>query len=166
MLLRFLLASFVFSGCGGLAFEPKDGGGDSGPFGRGGDGSDENDFVNPQCPDAGEPQQEVTCNVFDPNGCVGSSCCRPGESCYPVVIPPQAPCEPETYGAFCIQSGVGTQGASCGDTTNCAGGFVCLITGATTQCAKMCDLEGADGHGCPDGFVCEPIDIPGFSACL
>jgi hypothetical protein len=154
-------------GCGGKVSTDDDAGDDSGPLGRGQDAGDGNNgYVNPKCPDAGAPIHEVTCNVFDPHGCVGTSCCDPGSACYPLVIPPMAQCEPETYGAFCIQAGVGTQGAACGSATQCAGGFVCLITGTTTQCAKMCDLQGSLGHGCNDGFVCQPIDIPGFAACL
>jgi hypothetical protein len=155
----------VAAACGGLAVEPNDAGGDSGPYGRNPDAGDGNNYINPQCPDAGAPPNQVTCNVFDPNGCIGAVCCGPGQACYPVVQPPQGPCQTESYGAFCLQSGTGTQGAPCGDTVNCAGGYVCLITGSSTECAKMCDLQN-DGHGCPDGFDCQPIDIPGFSACL
>jgi hypothetical protein len=162
----FLTLVVIATGCGGLATERYDAGDDSGPFGRGQDGSDGNSYISPSCPEAGPPPSEITCNVFDPNGCVGGVCCDPGQACYPVVVPPDMPCQTETYGAVCLGAGVGTQGAPCGQTDNCAGGFVCLITGATTQCAQMCDLQGTDGHGCSDGYICEPIDIPGFAACL
>ena len=158
-----LLTSCALVACGGLAAGPDDASDDQGPFGRNPDGSDGNSYIDPHCPEASTPPNDITCNVFE-NGCIGTECCPAGSACYPVVIPPSGPCTTESYGAYCIQSGTGTQGASCGGSAECAGGFVCLITGANTQCAKMCDLEGS--HNCPDGFVCEPIDIPGFSACL
>jgi hypothetical protein len=160
----FATAAILVASCGGKAIGPAQVD-DSGIFGRNADSSDDgNNYVNPKCPDAGTPPVDDTCNVFDPNGCIGESCCPPDSACYPVVIPPQGPCDTETYGSFCLQVGTGTQGASCDGTENCAGGFVCLITGASTQCAQMCSLDGS--HGCPSGFVCEPIDVTGFAACL
>ena len=151
----------TLAACGGKAIGPDDGGDDSGPFGRGGDAGDgSNNYVNPHCPDAGTPPNEITCDVFTNVGC------DPGFACSPAVVPPQGPCEPETYGSFCFQEGTGTQGATCGSSIGCAAGYVCLITGTDTQCARMCALDGSNGHTCPDGFVCQPIDVPGFSACL
>jgi len=155
----------LLAACGGKAIPPDQNGDDSGPFGRGQDSGDGgNNYVNPECPDVGAPVRQDTCNVYDPNGCIGGNCCPSGSACYPVVIPPGAACTPEVYGSFCITAGVGTQGSDCSGTDNCAGGFVCLITGASTQCAQMCDPS--QGHVCAEGFVCEPIDVPGFSACL
>lgn len=152
---------FILTSCGGKTISPPNDGADAGPFGRGGDAGDGgNSYVDPHCPDAGAPLRDIQCDVFDP------STCDPGSACFPAVIPPQAPCEPETYGAFCFQAGTGTQGAQCGSTGSCAPDYVCLITGTDTQCARMCALDGSNGHTCPDGFVCEPIDVPGFAACL
>jgi len=155
------LVFVVVAACGGKAL-PPDGTGtddDSGTFGREPDGSsDGNGFVDPHCPDAGTPQVDQECDVFLQN-------CDVGEACYPFDIPPKKACQSEVYGTFCAQVGSGTQGSACDNGAGCGAGFVCLITGANTSCAKMCDLGGT-AHGCPDGFVCEPIDIPGFSACL
>lgn len=149
-----------FVACGGKAI-PPDGTrtDDSGTFGREPDASkDGNGFVDPHCPDAAPPQVDDECDVFSQN-------CGAGEACYPFDIPPKKACQSEVYGTFCAQVGSGTQGSACDNGGTCAAGYVCLITGANTSCAKMCDLGGTT-HGCPDGFVCEPIDIPGFSACL
>jgi hypothetical protein len=151
----------ILCACGGLAIETQDASDDAGPYGREPDGAlsgDSNTYVDPKCPEAGAPQTEIDCNIYDPNSC------PQGAACYPGDIPPEHECESEVYGEFCLQVGAGTQGAACDNTAGCAAGFVCLITGATTQCARDCDLDGP--HGCDDGFVCEPIDIPGFAACL
>jgi hypothetical protein len=155
-----LVVTALLAACGGKTITPNNTGDDAGMFGRGPDSGDgSNGYIDPRCPDVGAPMTAVECDVFDP------STCNPGEACSPAVIPPQAPCEPETYGAFCFMAGVGTQGASCSGTANCAAGYVCLITGTSTQCARMCSLDSND-HPCADGYVCEPIDVPGFSACL
>lgn len=150
----------AFAACGGKAI-PPDGTNDddSGTFGREPDASsDGNGFVDPHCPDAAPPTVDNTCDVFEQN-------CQAGEACYPFDVPPKKACQSEVYGTFCAEVGSGTQGSACDNGAGCGTGFVCLITGANTSCAKMCDLGGTD-HGCPDGFVCEPIDIPGFAACL
>jgi hypothetical protein len=157
--LVFLLLG-AFAACGGKAI-PPDGTSDddSGTFGREPDASsDGNGFVDPHCPDAAPPEVDNTCDVFAQN-------CQAGQACYPFDVPPKKACQSEVYGTFCAEVGSGTQGSACDNGAGCATGFVCLITGANTSCAKMCDLGGTD-HGCPDGFVCEPIDIPGFAACL
>jgi hypothetical protein len=150
----------LLAACGGKALPSDDTSSEAGSYGRGpdGGGSDGNSYVDPQCPDAGAPQTVTECNMFGPSGC------PPGEACYPASIPPKHACESEVYGSFCLEQGVGTQGSACDNTAGCAAGFVCLITGTATQCARLCDL--GSGHGCLDGFVCEPIDVPGFSACL
>ncbi len=160
MFLRLMCVLLCVSSCGGIAIQTDDAGDDAGPYGRQPDGAspDSNNFVDPKCPDAGSPQRVNECDIYDPNSCGA------GEACYPADIPPKQECTTEVYGQFCLQVGTGTQGAPCDNTAGCATGFVCLITGATTQCARDCDLNGP--HGCADGFVCEPIDIPGFAACL
>jgi hypothetical protein len=158
--LLFLIAIFP-AACGGKAIPPDGTDPDAGSFGRGPEGgsADGNGYVDPHCPDAAPPPVSINCDVFDPKSCLS------GEACYPMVIPPKYKCQSETYGAFCASQGTGTQGSPCGSGSGCAGGFVCLITGASTECAKMCEF-GSGTHSCPDGFVCEPIDIPGFAACL
>jgi hypothetical protein len=161
--LRWLLFSGVVlaAACGGKTLSSDDTTDDSGTFGRQPDGStDGNTYVDPQCPDAGSPQTVIECDIFGPNTC------GPGEACYPASIPPRHPCESEIYGAFCLGVGSGTQGSSCDNTLGCAPGYVCLITGTSTQCAELCELGGGGTHGCAEGYVCEPIDVPGFSACL
>ena len=146
--------------CGGKSISPDDGDADAGAYGRGGDGGGDgsNGYVDPHCADAAPPPSDITCDVFD------QKACGAGKGCFPAVIPPQYECETETYGSFCLSAGAGKQGSPCGDTEGCAAGFVCLITGSTTECAALCSLGGTTG--CSNGFVCEPIDVPGFSACL
>ncbi len=151
----------IAAACGGKTLGTAgSGSGDAGSYGRGPDGGDggSNGYVDPTCADAGAPPVDQQCDVFT------NAPCAPDEACYPVALPPQGKCQTETYGSFCEAAGTGTQGAPCDNTVGCAAGFVCLITGANTQCARMCDLSGS--HDCPQGFVCEPIDVPGFSACL
>jgi hypothetical protein len=55
------------------------------------------------------------------------------------------------------------QGETCSSALDCAGGFICVITGAGTSCAQYCDL-GKTG-GCPEGYVCEPLDVSGMGVC-
>ncbi len=155
-----MMTSGLAASCGGKTLGGGNGqNGDAGPYGRGPDSGDgSNGYVDPQCPDAGTPPVLNDCDVFT------NVPCAPGEACYPMAIPPQEQCQTETYGAFCDQVGTGTQGAPCDNGAGCAAGFVCLITGANTSCAHMCDLSGQ--HDCPSGFVCEPIDVPGYAACL
>lgn len=157
----FLSVAIVLSACGGKAIPPDGTDDDAGPFGRQPDGSsaDGNGFIDPHCPEGGPPVTISECDVFDPLSCDGNG------ACYPAALPPNAPCESETYGSFCLNEGTGHQGSACDNGSGCAAGFVCLITGASTECAKLCELGGGS-HGCADGFVCEPIDVPGFSACL
>jgi hypothetical protein len=59
---------------------------------------------------------------------------------------------------------MGKQGDPCGGGHYCSGGYVCVITGSGTQCVQLCNLKGISG--CPDGLVCEPIDVKGFGGCL
>ena len=155
-------AALVCAACGGVTISSDDSSDDSGSYGRepDGGGGDANGYVDPRCPDAGAPVFDTQCQIFGPNTC------KPGSACYPASIPPTHACEPEIYGSFCLEEGTGTQGSSCDNTAGCAPGFVCLITGTSTECAALCDLGSGGTHGCTDGFVCEPIDVPGFSACL
>ena len=158
----FLLGCAALAACGGKAISSDDTDDDSGTYGRGpdGGGADGNDYVDPHCPEAGAPVTESDCHIFGPNTCPS------GEACYPASIPPHHECESEVYGSFCLEQGIGKQGSACDNTAGCAPGFVCLITGTSTQCAALCDLGSGGTHGCAEGFVCEPIDVPGFSACL
>jgi len=65
----------------------------------------------------------------------------------------------------CGGSGVGTQGASCVDDTDCAPTFGCFNAG-TTQCLKYCKVGGA---ACPGGATCTSLGMIGnttYGACL
>lgn len=132
---------------------------DAGPQGRNRDAAgDGNGYVDPQCPNKKPPLTYSECDVPTQKGC------GPGEGCYPAVLPPQQRCEPETYATLCIPVGTAKQGEACNGHSNCAAGYVCLITGGDTQCARMCDIK--QKNQCASGYVCEPIDVPGFAACL
>jgi len=135
-----------------------DGGSEGGRVPRLPDGAP---YVDPMC-DAGDPVVTTKCDVLNP-----ISTCPMGKACYPITIPPNGPCETEQYGSACLPPGTGKQGAPCGSGTNsfCAPGFICVITGGTTQCAQACALNGQKNL-CQDGFVCEPIDVPGYAVCL
>lgn len=118
------------------------------------------DYVDPGCPDAGPPIYDYQCDPYAQfNGD-----CAPGEGCYIYVEYPSEPCASEVYGSFCGPQGGGVQGDSCGGGFDCAGGFVCVVTGSGTQCVQLCPLTGDDG--CPAGLVCETIDVEGFGGCL
>jgi hypothetical protein len=154
-------ALLALAACGGKV---DDGTGtgedDAGPLGRNPNGTNDsgNGYVDPQCPNKAPPQTYSECVVATQKGC------GPGEGCYPAVIPPSQKCEPETYASLCLPVGTGTQGVACGGHNACAAGYVCLITGGDTQCARMCDIKTK--NACANGFVCEPIDVPGYAACL
>lgn len=161
MLRSFSLLACALVACGGVIDHSQDDTSDAGDGGKGRNPGDDGGLVHvdPQCPDAGPPNTIHECDVADP-----IASCHGAGGCYPVAIPPQTQCGAETYGTECLAAGTGTQGAACGGRSNCAPGYVCLITGGDTQCAKLCDLK-AKGQ-CPSGFVCGPIDVPGFAACL
>lgn len=133
---------------------------DAGPQGRNRDaaGGDGNGYVDPQCPNKKPPLTYSECDVATQKGC-GS-----GEGCYPAVLPPTEKCQPETYATLCLRVGTAKQGEACNGHSNCAAGYVCLITGGDTQCARMCDIK--QKNQCASGYVCEPIDVPGYAACL
>lgn len=132
-----------------------------GPGGKDGGGKDAlPDYTDPGCPDAGGPIQQFDCDPYHQfNGD-----CLPGEACYIFVSYPSEPCGQETYGAVCSPAGTGTQSAPCGGAQDCAGGFVCVVSGSGNQCIQLCPLAGASS--CPPGLVCEPIDVEGFGGCL
>jgi hypothetical protein len=113
-------------------------------------------YVDPGCPDAGPPGMMFMCDPFAQD-------CPTGEGCYIFTQNPTTPCGQEVYGAACDSAGTGKQGADC-DTTACAPGFTCVVSGSGDQCVELCQLEGS--MGCPCGLVCQPIDVEGFGGCL
>jgi hypothetical protein len=118
------------------------------------------DYTDPGCPDAGGPILSFDCDPYHQfNGD-----CMPGEGCYIYVSYPSEPCGQETYGSLCAPSGPGTQSAPCDGAQDCAGGFVCVVSGSGNQCVQLCPLSG--NSSCPPGLVCEPIDVEGFGGCL
>lgn len=141
-------------GFGGTVISGGTGGKDSGSGGStGGSGGT---YVDPGCPDAEPPPPIKDCDPFGPNTC------KNGEACYPFVQYPDKPCEQEIFGAICAPVGTGKQGDPCG-ASNCAGGFVCVVTGQGTECVQLCDLFGA--AKCPPGLFCVPIDVEGIGGC-
>ena len=157
----FSFALVAIVSCGGrVGAPPVDDDGDGGfEGGRAPPVEDGAPFVDPTCPDAG-PQPPINqCDVLRP-----TATCPQGRACYPITYPPMGPCESERYGTACLTPGKGVQGDACGGGASCSAGFICVITGGNTQCAKACVL-GQKGS-CTPGFVCEPIDVPGFAVCL
>lgn len=116
-------------------------------------------YLDPGCPDAPLPPPENKCDPFESP----SRTCPKGEACMPFVTYPTVACEPEVYGTTCYPAGTGTQGSPCSG-GGCAGGFVCVVSGAGNQCGAICKA-GAVG-ACAEGLVCSPIDVPGFGVCL
>jgi len=163
------------AGCGSeitvdLRGNTTDGGGGGYVFIDGGTGGDKPDsawpdsalpdYVDPGCDNTPPPLQQFDCDPYNQN----NGDCALGEGCYIFVDYPSEPCGQEIYGAYCSLQGTGQQGDGCGGGIDCAGGFVCVITGSGTQCVQLCNLSGNDG--CPSGLVCEPIDVAGFGGCL
>jgi len=64
-------------------------------------------LVDAGCTDSGTRPSRVTCDAYAQTGCPA------GQGCYPYTIPPQGPCDVETYGTTCRQTGNGTQGQTC-----------------------------------------------------
>jgi hypothetical protein len=118
------------------------------------------DYEDPGCPNQPPPLEQFICDPY----AQGNGDCLPDEGCYIFVDYPSEPCGQEIYGSACLPSGNATQGQACGGATDCAGGFVCVISGSGTQCVQLCTLTGASN--CPPGLVCEPIDVVGFGGCL
>ncbi len=180
----FLLVALLIAGCGGsVTGATTSTGGSGGSAGGGGTGGTVihvdagpdaqpdsgfdsgpdapwdvvSDYVDPPCPDATPPPITEECDLF-----ANPTTCPSGEACYPYVQHPSGPCQPEQYGTMCAPEGHGTQGTPCGG-GDCAGGFVCVITGAGDQCVQLCHLKGPSG--CPSGLVCVPIDSDGYGGC-
>lgn len=146
--------TIVTGGFGGIGATGGIGGKDAGKDAKtGGTGGT---YVDPGCPDAPPPPPIKDCDPFGPNTC------KQGEACYPFVQYPSKPCEQEIFGAICAPVGTGKQGDPCG-AQNCAGGFVCVVTGQGTECVQLCDLFGA--AKCPPGLFCVPIDVEGIGGC-
>lgn len=119
------------------------------------------EYEDPDCPDTPLEPPYLECDPL----AEGSTGCAVGEACHPFVRYPESECEQESYGAICMPEGTGTQGSPCGSgESSCKGGFVCVISGAGVQCVKLCDLDTI--ASCPDGLVCEPLDVEGFGGCL
>lgn len=118
------------------------------------------DYVDPGCPNKPPPIYDLQCDPY----VQGNGDCFFDEGCYIYVEYPPDPCGQEIYGAVCVPAGTGQQGDPCGGPQSCGPGLACVITGSGTQCVTLCPLEGADN--CPQGMVCEPIDVEGFGGCL
>jgi len=117
------------------------------------------EYVDPGCPDAPEPVIAYACDPL-----AQPSECEEGETCYPYVDYPSEPCDAEFYGAMCYPAGTGTQGDACESPFACGSGFVCVVSGSGNQCVRLCSLT--DPSTCPDGQVCEPLDVAGLGGCL
>lgn len=118
------------------------------------------EYVDPGCPDAAEPLFAYDCDPFAPP----PGDCPEDHACYPFVEYPSEPCAAEIYGSFCLPTGTQTQGEFCVSATDCAAGFVCVVSGAGNQCVRLCSLT--DPKTCPDGQICEPLDVAGYGGCL
>jgi hypothetical protein len=141
-------------GTGGTVHTGGTGGKDAGKDAKQ-DAEPPDGWVDPPCPDAPPPPPIKDCDPFGPNTC-GS-----GMACYPYVQYPSQPCDVEQFGAICAPEGTGTQGDNC-YSQNCAGGFVCVITGQGTECVELCQLGT---KSCPKGLFCVPIDVEGYGGC-
>ena len=118
------------------------------------------DYTDPGCPDAGMPKKHDECDPYNQfNGD-----CPADEGCYITITYPSMPCGQETYGTVCSSVGQGGQGTPCEGPNDCGAGFVCVVSGSGNQCVELCHLDGPTG--CPEGLVCEPIDVEGFGGCL
>jgi hypothetical protein len=146
----FLLAAFAISSCGGVA-EETPGGTDAGQrreSGRDAAAADRTDatdgpndssdgdsalpaYVEDACPPSTPDPPSYECDPFDPK----PAQCPAGYACYP--YPPQGtdPCHPGSWGSKCRVAGTGIQGSACnGGARSCAGGYVCVKSGAGDQC--------------------------------
>lgn len=117
------------------------------------------EYVDPGCPDAPAPVFDYQCDPLAPPGE-----CLEGEGCYPYVGYPAEPCGAEVYGSMCLAVGTGSQGDGCYGPQECAAGFVCVVSGSGNQCVRICSLT--DPTTCPNGQVCEPLDVAGLGGCL
>jgi hypothetical protein len=108
------------------------------------------------CTDAGTRPSRITCDAYAQTGCPS------GQGCYPYTIPPQGPCDVETYGTACRPTGNGTQGQPC-SARGCSAGYVCIVGSGGETCAQLCDLT-LSGQ-CARGLTCQPVDVSGFGVC-
>jgi hypothetical protein len=160
-----LPSSHASGGSGGMTTSAATGGtiatsnGRGGSIGRAGSstGGVISTYVDPGCPEVVTPQMDSECDVFD------QSTCAAGQGCFPGIHYPSAPCEPETYGMYCLWAGSGVQWDHCDSLTDCAPGHVCVISGTGTDCERACDTS--DPASCPKGLFCQPIDFPGVGTC-
>lgn len=145
------------SGGGGLVTGGRRSGGSGGQATTGG-----TPFVDPGCPMVEPPPAFKEC---DPLAAVPT--CPEGMGCYPYVEHPFGQgCGAQTYGALCLDSGSGLQGASCGGgTEGCASGFICVVGALPGRhCAKLCTFDGL--NNCPRGMICGDVDIEGYGVCF
>lgn len=119
-------------------------------------------FADPGCDAGALPDgavRDFSCDPLDPRSC--------GEElgCYAAAFPSEGPCGEETFRSYCLGPGPGGQGDRCREPTDCAPGYTCVVTGAGTQCAQVCDPSGG-APGCPRGWLCRGTDIPGYGVCF
>ncbi|MBN2195479.1 MAG: hypothetical protein JW751_21855 [Polyangiaceae bacterium] len=118
------------------------------------------DYVAPECPETPAPPVAQQCDPF-----AAIDTCPMGTACAPFVEYPPGddPCARERYGTTCLPYGGGLQGDPC-EYGTCSAGYLCVLTGAGTQCVELCNTLGA--NTCEPGRFCEPIDVqPGIGGC-
>jgi hypothetical protein len=160
------------AGCGGAVVDVGDAGSDAGVH-RDGHGGTTRDQTNDQ-PNVGDATTVDVYPIYHDDACVDApvepppiECdpfatvnqCSGGRSCFP--IPPRATdnCNPGRYGTLCLFGGTGTQGTPCENGSECAGGFICVKSGAGDQCVKLCRTNQYDS--CGDGRICREVDVTG-----
>jgi hypothetical protein len=118
------------------------------------------EYVDPGCPDAGQPTQVNNCDPF-----ALVTTCPEGQGCYPFVDQPLVGCAPQMFGTVCSVAGTGRQGEVCGDGTNdCASGFVCVVGAQPGKhCVQLCLMSQVDS--CPRGMICGELDVEGYGVC-
>jgi hypothetical protein len=139
---------------GGHGAAERDGGNNRPPPRDAGPADDFPVFREDACPDAPFATPPIECDPF-----VQGTSCPLGQGCYP--IPPRAMdnCHPGSYSTACLTAGRGMQGAPCAGSSECAAGFVCVITGAGDQCVKLC--RPSEIGSCTDGRICRELDLTG-----
>ena len=119
-------------------FRPTDGDDDSGTFGRGPDGSARRQRLRrptlPGCGARPKSTRRATSSL---------KTAAPAEACYPFNIPPKNEVQSETTARSARSCRRGHARRAVRRQRGCAAGFVCLITGANTSCAAMCDRSAA-----------------------
>lgn len=86
----------------------------------------------------------VSCNVLTQD-------CPGGEACYIISQAGDTDCSPSNGKAT---------GATCGFLNDCAAGNLCLGSGASGTCTKVCDTA-ANPSTCPQGQTCQGLGIAG-----